>query len=50
MTTAGEELMQVFAEDNVDRVEESIRVRVHGQDLALSLILVLLIHCWYCCM
>lgn len=37
---ANEELMEVFMEDNVDRVEETIRVRVHGQDLALSLVLV----------
>uniref|UniRef100_K3WC98 Uncharacterized protein n=1 Tax=Globisporangium ultimum (strain ATCC 200006 / CBS 805.95 / DAOM BR144) TaxID=431595 RepID=K3WC98_GLOUD len=32
-------LMEVFMEDNVDRVEETIRVRVHDKDLELSLVL-----------
>ncbi|TYZ59303.1 hypothetical protein PybrP1_001182 [[Pythium] brassicae (nom. inval.)] len=31
--------MEVFAEQNVDRVEETVRVRVHGRDLLLSLLL-----------
>lgn len=34
------ELMAVFPQDNVDTLEESIRVRVHDKDLNLSLLLV----------
>ncbi|KAJ0399245.1 hypothetical protein P43SY_007093 [Pythium insidiosum] len=34
-----DDALQVFTEDNVDRLEESIRVKVFGQELALSLLL-----------
>ncbi|GLE07866.1 hypothetical protein PINS_up018608 [Pythium insidiosum] len=34
-----DDALQVFAEDNVDRLEESIRVKVFGQELSLSLLL-----------
>lgn len=33
-------LMAVFPQDNVDTLEESIRVRVQDKDLKLSLLLV----------
>lgn len=32
--------VQVFPEDNVDALEESIRVRVLGRDLRLTLLMV----------
>jgi hypothetical protein len=37
---AADAALAVFAENNVDTVEESIRVTVYGQELSLSLLLV----------